>query len=1172
MNTVSKGIVQITIQSIHDDFCKELTCLTIPTIADLIPTEIFPRNSIKIPSNIRLADPDFHLPRSVDLLIGSGATLSLFAVGQINVSHKGQDIYIQKTRLGWVVAGGASSKPQTKFATCHLTSLEDLLLKFWTIEEVAVAKPKSEEEIECEAHFMKTVSRDSSGRYTVRLPFRNTNHRLGESRTIALKRLTSLEKKLNANTKMKTDYHKVLEEYLRLRHMSRIEDTNDTGYYMPHHAVLKETSNTTKVRAVFDASAKTNNGTSLNEMLFAGPTIQNNLVSHLLRFRTYRYVITADIEKMFRQVWLHEDDRRYQRILWRRNDVIESYQINTLAFGVSSSPFLAIRTVQKLADDECDTYPRAAEILKKHLYVDDLLTGAETIEEVREIREEIIALLSRGGFTIRQWASNDERVINDLESKALHANFALNGNHTLKTLGVKWSTHDDKLHYMTHPINTTERVTKRNILSEIAKIYDPLGLLGPVILYVKKLMQDVWRCGLHWDESVPQNIYTEWLEFTRQWVSMERISFERKILTEKHNDIQLHGFCDASNVGYGACIYVRSNGHSGNTIVRLLCAKSRVAPLKTVTIPRLELCGALLLARLYKEVNEALGIVPDRVIFWCDSTIVLHWLKTSPHLLKTYVANRVVNIREITDLIEWRHVKSEDNPADAISRGQLPRVFLRNQTWYTGPFWLKDEEVKWPNEIAQINEIPELKKNICLITNDGGSTILNKYSSYLKLLRIVAYCLRVLPTNKYTGSLIAEEINRAEIRVLKILQNTQFYDEMKKLADKVSINKGKLANLNPFLDENGLIRVGGRLQKSELSFGQKHPILLPNRHSLTDNIIREIYERHYHAGIQTTLYILRQKFWILDGRNQVRKVVRTCVRCFRFNPNTVEYKMGNLPVARVRGTPPFTNTGIDFCGPFFIKERKYRNRTRIKVYVCVFICMSIKAIHIEVVSDLSSGGFLAALRRFTARRGLPEHIYSDNGSNFVGANNQLKEIYVLLNSEDHKERINKYSSEHRITWHFIPPLAPHFGGLWESSVKLFKHHLKRVIGDSLFTFEELNTFTTEVEGILNSRPITAISSDPNDMLVLSPAHFLIGKPITTLPEVDMSSVPDNRLSNWQHISKVRQDFWKRWNLEYLNELQVRNKWTKDGTKLTNGTVVLVKEKKFTMHAVDAGQN
>lgn len=200
--------------------------------------------------------------------------------------------------------------------------------------------------------------------------------------------------------------------------------------------------------------------------------------------------------------------------------------------------------------------------------------------------------------------------------------------------------------------------------------------------------------------------------------------------------------------------------------------------------------------------------------------------------------------------------------------------------------------------------------------------------------------------------------------------------------------------------------------------------------------------------------------------------------------------MGDLPPSRVRAAIPFTNTGIDFCGPFCIKERKFRNRSRIKVYVCIFVCMSIKAIHIEVVSDLTSDGFLAALRRFMTRRGLPKHIYSDNGTNFVDANNELRELYVLLNSEENKTRVNKFASEHHITWHFIPPAAPHFGGLWEASVKLFKHHFKRVIGDSLFTFKELNTFTVEVEGILNSRPITAISSDPNDLLVLSPAHIV----------------------------------------------------------------------------------
>ncbi|XP_067211625.1 uncharacterized protein [Linepithema humile] len=222
--------------------------------------------------------------------------------------------------------------------------------------------------------------------------------------------------------------------------------------------------------------------------------------------------------------------------------------------------------------------------------------------------------------------------------------------------------------------------------------------------------------------------------------------------------------------------------------------------------------------------------------------------------------------------------------------------------------------------------------------------------------------------------------------------------------------------------------------------------------------------------------------------------------------------------------------------------------------------MAIKAVHLEVVSDLTSDGFLAALKRFISRRGIPAHIYSDNGTNFIGANNHLKELYALFNSDEHKNRISLFSLEHRITWHFIPPIAPHHGGLWESTVKLFKHHFKRVIGELLFTFEELNTFTIEVEGILNSRPISSISSDPNDPLVLTPAHCLIGRPMNNMPESDFTSVPANRLSTWEHITKVRQDFWSRWSLEYLNEMQIRRKWIKDGDKIDIGMIVLVKEK------------
>lgn len=225
--------------------------------------------------------------------------------------------------------------------------------------------------------------------------------------------------------------------------------------------------------------------------------------------------------------------------------------------------------------------------------------------------------------------------------------------------------------------------------------------------------------------------------------------------------------------------------------------------------------------------------------------------------------------------------------------------------------------------------------------------------------------------------------------------------------------------------------------------------------------------------IQTTLYIIRQRFWLLDDKNQVCKVICKCVRCSRFNPISTE--MGDLSSSHVREAKPFAHTGIDFCKSFFIKEKKYRNRNRIKIYMrSIFVCMSIKAIHLEVVGDLSSDGFLVALRCFVARRGVPEHIYLNNGTNFIGANNQLKQLYTLFSSEELKNLINKYADAQRITWYFIPPLASHFGELWESSVKLFKHHFKRVVGDTLFTLEEFNTFTIEIEAVLNSRPIISI--------------------------------------------------------------------------------------------------
>ncbi|XP_066585086.1 uncharacterized protein [Prorops nasuta] len=1159
MKTITRGSVQIMMKSCYSDFCTTLTCLIMPKVAEFVPCQIFQREGFQIPRNLQLADPDFHLPRAIDLLLGSGKTLSMLAIGQITLTSGGVELCLQKTRLGWIIAGGISDSLANEQA-CHLARLENTMNKFWEIEEVTLTKGLSKEESECEAHFKETVTRHESGRYIVRLPFRTRREIFVGSKENAAKRYAVLENRFSKNDTLKEAYTKTFKEYLELEHMSLIDDADDGGYYMPHHAVVKEASCTTKLRVVFDASAKDQEGISLNDLLKIGPTIQNRLVSHLTRFRMHRYIITADIEKMYRQILVHQEDRRFQRVLWRHEGIVRTFQLNTLTFGVSSSPYLAIRTIQRLAEDERADFPKAAEILKNHLYVDDLLTGANTIEEAREIRNDIISLLSRGGFRIRQWASNDPRIINDLPAESVHAHFIINIDTTLKTLGITWNADTDEICYIPKRIQICKTPTKRIILSELAKVFDPLGLLGPIIFYLKWLMQNIWRQKINWDESLPQGIYTDWLNFVRQWEIMGTISFDRNLLIPNCKNIQLHGFCDASSRGYGACLYIRSQGQDGNIATHLLGAKSRVAPIKPTTIPRLELCGATLLAQLYNEVSKTIDKrMFESCTFWCDSTIVLCWLNTPPHKLKTYVANRVMNTKQLSEGHEWRHINSKENPADAISRGQLPIDFANNKLWRHGPNWLSSSEKSWPKTKYNVTMIPELKEETCFSNCTNDFDVFTRFSSYAKTTRIVAYCLRVCKSNKYRGPLCIDELNEAEEHIIKLLQGIHFSDVIVSLNKPRNTSPQKFANLSPFQDDRGVLRVGGRIHKSNLSFGQKHPILMPKQH-LTTCITRESHCRLLHAGVQTTLYDIRQKYWISNGRNYVRKVIRSCMRCFRFRTNTVNYKMGNLPASRVSVGPPFTHTGIDFCGPFFIKEKKFRNRNRIKVYVCVFICMSVKAVHLEVVTEMTADAFLAALSRFSSRRGLPAHIYSDNGTNFVGANNKIKEIYDFLDLDENKQKFMSYALSNQFTWHFIPPASPHFGGLWESTVRVFKHHLQRVVGDILFTLEEFNTFVVEIEGVLNSRPIMPISTDPNDIQALSPSHYLIGKSLTSVPEKNLSSVPDNRLSVWQHITKVRQDFWKRWSLEYLNELQIRNKWQRNSPNIKIGTLVLIKNK------------
>jgi hypothetical protein len=433
-----------------------------------------------------------------------------------------------------------------------------------------------------------------------------------------MNRLASLHRRFQRDKQFEAAYRAVIQEYLDLGHMVKITNAHPSsdGYYLPHHGVIKESSNTTKLRVVFDGSASSTTGISLNDTLHTGPKLQEDLFDILLRFRSHQYVLTADIEKMYRQILVRPEDRKYQYILWSNSKGdVETYQLNTLTFGLSAAPYLVLRCLKQLANDEGHRFPRASSILNRDFYVDDVLTGADTKEEVSSIRKELTKILRSAGLNIREWASNDQNILRGLSEKDKNRRLQLGESTTLKTLGIFWDSRDDTILYSVETNNNISRVTKRSISSVIAKIYDPLGLLAPVIVRAKILLQRVWALKVDWDESLPSDLHSEWTKYYAQLPLLNNIRFPRKTIVKSPINIELHGFCDASEKAYGACVYLRTTNADGHIHNLLLTTQSKVAPLKTLTIPRLELSGALLLASLVSTIKKSVTVKVSRIVY-----------------------------------------------------------------------------------------------------------------------------------------------------------------------------------------------------------------------------------------------------------------------------------------------------------------------------------------------------------------------------------------------------------------------------------------------------------------------------------------------------------------------------------------------------------------------------
>nr|XP_039272687.1 uncharacterized protein LOC120346953 [Styela clava] len=1004
----------------------------------------------------------------VELLIGKD---NLGLHKPLEVIYGPNNYFASKTIAGWMVncpAKNGNTKNSTYFTKSQLNPLCQMCA-----DVVHSAINEKDEVSPIQQVFLDKVSKSiklrTDGHYEIGLPLKNPDVKLHSNKYQVLQRAKSLKRRLHKEPEFYAEYKDFVANMITMGYAEEVLNTNEEEgrtWYLSHHGVRHPEKKT--LRVVFDCSAKSE-GISFNDILLQGPDLTNNLVGVLSRFRKNIVAVQGDIRSMFHQVKVKECDRNFLRFFWWENGDItlpmKIYRMSVFLFGTVCSPSCCNFALRQTAIDNKNDFEQSViDAINDSFYVDDFCDSkpdaASALQHIKSVTE----IAAKGGFEVTKWVSNDREVLASIpeahrSKEATRLDISIDELPVERALGMIWNANEDTLSFST---KYTERpATRRGMLGVVNSIFDPLGIGQPVIQPMKVLMQGLCRKKLEWDDSIPTECEQEWLKWISELSKLKDFTIPRCFLPANFGEtteIQIHHFSDASEKSYGAVSYIRLKNFSGQIHCSILCGKSRLIPLKGSTIPRLELCAATISARNEKFFRKELKLPIDASIFWTDSTTVLRYLANTDKVLKTFVANRVNVIKEVSDVNQWYYVPSKLNPADVASRGMSADEFLNYPQWKFGPEFLWKNQEEWPKQpdfLHSMNDKDlEFKKQsphsqMCFALNTYIPTVLDqvttKYSNWFKMKKIVAWVLRYkrallskvredVSCNLGSGNnkfLSVDEVNLAELEIIKNEQFKYYSKEINVLAKGEQLPKSSpLCKLQPIMKE-GLLRVGGRIGASSLQYDAKHPIIIPNKSSIANLIIEHTHQVTGHSGREYVIAELHQKFWIIKANAMTRKILNNCISCRKRQRAPESQLMADLPEDRlIPDKPPFSFVALDCFGPFLVRQ----GRSEVKRYGVIFTCLVTRAVHVEIAHSLDTSAFIMSLRRFISRRGQVVEIRSDNGTNFVSGEQELRNSIKTWN----QNQIHRFLLQKNIKWLFQTPAASHHGGVFERQIRTIR--------------------------------------------------------------------------------------------------------------------------------------